>query len=162
MSVSLLDPDCKCDSAKKAAKIGRRSPHGQNRRYSMIYRCLGLRWGIFFIAGQVCSAMSRVIVCRSRHAELLERSAKIITNLRLDDGINLPEFGANVGFWLWSSPDDTDETFTRQARDQAAAMRASFTRNAPYTRQSSCDNFTRRPLKTQKSTSNVRCLVSCF
>ena len=115
MSVSLLDQDCKCDSAKKAAKIGRRSPHGQNRRYSMIYRCLGLRWGIFFIAGQVCSAMSRVIVCRSRHAELLERSAKIATNLRLDDGNNLSEFGANMGSMVSVPQRDRAESMVMNA-----------------------------------------------
>ena len=74
-----------------------------------------LRWGIFFNAGQVCSAMSRVIVHRSRHAELLERSAKIATNLRLDDGINLPEFGANMGSMVSGPQRDRAESMVMDA-----------------------------------------------
>jgi len=56
-----------------------------------------LRWGIFFNAGQVCSAMSRVIVHKSRHAELLARAEKVAKSLQLDDGINFADFGPNMG-----------------------------------------------------------------
>jgi aldehyde dehydrogenase (NAD+) len=74
-----------------------------------------LRWGIFFNAGQVCSAMSRVIVHKSRHAELLERAEKIAKSLRLDDGINLLEFGANMGAMVSLSQRDRAADMVAQA-----------------------------------------------
>ena len=40
-----------------------------------------VRWGIYFNAGQVCSAMSRVIVHESRHEELVERVTGIAKGL---------------------------------------------------------------------------------
>lgn len=40
-----------------------------------------IRWGIYFNAGQVCSAMSRVIVHESRHAEMLERAEAVARSL---------------------------------------------------------------------------------
>jgi len=81
-----------------------------------------LRWGIFFNAGQVCSAMSRVIVHKSRHAELLERAEKIAKSLRLDDGINLPEFGANMGAMVSLSQRDRAADMVAQAVDDGARI----------------------------------------
>ncbi len=56
-----------------------------------------IRWGIYFNAGQVCSAMSRVIVHASRHDELVERAANIAKSLSVGPGIERQEFGANMG-----------------------------------------------------------------
>jgi aldehyde dehydrogenase (NAD+) len=56
-----------------------------------------IRWGIYFNAGQVCSAMSRVIVHESRHDELLERAAAIARSLSVGPGMERPDFGANMG-----------------------------------------------------------------
>jgi len=56
-----------------------------------------VRWGIYFNAGQVCSAMSRVIVHESRHDELVERIAFVAANLSVGPGIEHTEFGANMG-----------------------------------------------------------------
>lgn len=56
-----------------------------------------IRWGIYFNAGQVCSAMSRLIVHRSREQELLERVAAIAEGLSVGPGIERAEFGANMG-----------------------------------------------------------------
>jgi len=81
-----------------------------------------LRWGIFFNAGQVCSAMSRVIVHKSRHAELLERAKKIAKSLRLDEGINLPEFGANMGAMVSLSQRDRAADMVAQAVDDGARL----------------------------------------
>ncbi|MGE4570286.1 MAG: aldehyde dehydrogenase family protein, partial [Gammaproteobacteria bacterium] len=36
-----------------------------------------VKWGIFFNAGQVCSAMSRLLVCKERYDEVLERCVKL-------------------------------------------------------------------------------------
>ena len=46
-----------------------------------------IRWGIYFNAGQVCSAMSRVIVHESRHDELIERAASVASSLSVGPGI---------------------------------------------------------------------------
>ncbi len=56
-----------------------------------------VRWGIYFNAGQVCSAMSRVIVHHSRKEELVERLSAMAEGISVRPGIELPEFGANMG-----------------------------------------------------------------
>lgn len=56
-----------------------------------------VRWGIYFNAGQVCSAMSRVIVHESRHDELVERISAVASQLSVGQGIERSEFGANMG-----------------------------------------------------------------
>ena len=56
-----------------------------------------IRWGIYFNAGQVCSAMSRVIVHESRKAELVERAVAVAQSLSVGPGADRTEFGANMG-----------------------------------------------------------------
>lgn len=56
-----------------------------------------VRWGIYFNAGQVCSAMSRVIVHDSIHDELVERMVGVAQSLTVKPGIDQPEYGATMG-----------------------------------------------------------------
>jgi aldehyde dehydrogenase (NAD+) len=70
-----------------------------------------VRWGIYFNAGQVCSAMSRVIVHESRHDELVERISGVAKSLNVGPGIGMPEFGANMGAMV-----------SEGQRDRAAGM----------------------------------------
>lgn len=56
-----------------------------------------VRWGIYFNAGQVCSAMSRLIVQAKRHDEVLEAVVETARSLSVGPGIERPEFGANMG-----------------------------------------------------------------
>jgi aldehyde dehydrogenase (NAD+) len=81
-----------------------------------------LRWGIFFNAGQVCSAMSRVIVHSSRKEEMLERAAKVATSLKVDDGSNLPEFGANMGAMVSFAQRDRAEAMVTKAAAEGAKI----------------------------------------
>ena len=81
-----------------------------------------LRWGIFFNAGQVCSAMSRVIVHSSRKAELLERAASVAQSLQLDEGVNLPEFGNNMGAMVSDAQRDRAETMVAAAVAEGAEL----------------------------------------
>ncbi|MEM6306112.1 MAG: aldehyde dehydrogenase family protein [Pseudomonadota bacterium] len=70
-----------------------------------------IRWGIYFNAGQVCSAMSRVIVHESRHDELVERAVNIAKSLKVGPGIDAPDFGPTMGAMV-----------SEAQRDRAAAM----------------------------------------
>ena len=70
-----------------------------------------VRWGIYFNAGQVCSAMSRVIVHDTIHDELVDRMSGIAKGLKVGPGIDIPEFGANMGAMV-----------SEAQRDRAAAM----------------------------------------
>jgi aldehyde dehydrogenase (NAD+) len=81
-----------------------------------------LRWGIFFNAGQVCSAMSRVIVHASRKEEMLERAAKVATSLKVDEGSNLPEFGPNMGAMVTIAQRDRAETMIAKATQEDAEI----------------------------------------
>ena len=81
-----------------------------------------LRWGIFFNAGQVCSAMSRVIVHSSRKAELLDRAAAVAQSLHLDEGVNLPEFGNNMGAMVSDTQRDRAETMVAVAVADGAEL----------------------------------------
>ena len=81
-----------------------------------------LRWGIFFNAGQVCSAMSRVIVHSSRKAELLDRAAAVAQSLHLDEGVNLPEFGNNMGAMVSDAQRDRAETMVAFAVADGAEL----------------------------------------
>lgn len=70
-----------------------------------------VRWGIFFNAGQVCSAMSRVIVHESVHDELVERMVFVAKSLTVGSGVDHPEFGPNMGAMV-----------SEAQRDRAARM----------------------------------------
>ena len=50
-----------------------------------------LKSGIFYNAGQVCSAMSRVLVHRSLYDEVVERAVALSTGLSVDHGLDNPD-----------------------------------------------------------------------
>jgi len=50
-----------------------------------------IRSGIFFNAGQVCSAMSRVLVHESIHDELVERAVQLAEGLSVGHGLENPD-----------------------------------------------------------------------
>jgi len=50
-----------------------------------------VRWGIFFNAGQVCSAMSRLLVHRSVYDQVVDRVAQLATGLSIGAGKDNPE-----------------------------------------------------------------------
>ena len=56
-----------------------------------------VRWGIYFNAGQVCSAMSRVIVQERIHDRLVDGITAMAEGLEVGDGLSFPDFGANMG-----------------------------------------------------------------
>jgi aldehyde dehydrogenase (NAD+) len=56
-----------------------------------------VRWGIYFNAGQVCSAMSRVIVQDKIHDRLVDKMVAMAEDLKVGPGLDFPDFGANMG-----------------------------------------------------------------
>ncbi len=81
-----------------------------------------IRWGIFFNAGQVCSAMSRVIVHASRRDELIERAAKVATSLSVGLGADRPEFGPNMGAMVSVPQRDRAAAMVSRAQEQGARL----------------------------------------
>lgn len=56
-----------------------------------------VRKGIYFNAGQVCSAMSRILVHDSLHDELVERVVGVAKSLKVAPGIDQHEVGGTMG-----------------------------------------------------------------
>lgn len=46
-----------------------------------------VKWGIFYFAGQVCSAQSRLLVHRSIHARTLQRLQEVVAGLTIGPGV---------------------------------------------------------------------------
>jgi aldehyde dehydrogenase (NAD+) len=56
-----------------------------------------VRWGIYFNAGQVCSAMSRVIAHEAIHDRLVDGIVGMAEGLKVGPGLDFPDFGNNMG-----------------------------------------------------------------
>ncbi|MEM6481485.1 MAG: aldehyde dehydrogenase family protein [Pseudomonadota bacterium] len=81
-----------------------------------------LRWGIYFNAGQVCSAMSRVIVHESRHDELLERAAGVAQKLSVGPGIERAEGTDTMGAMVSEAQRDRAAMMISTAQNQGARV----------------------------------------
>lgn len=79
-----------------------------------------VRWGIFFNAGQVCSAMSRLIVHKDVHDEVVERVATMARSLSTGPGEERVEFGPNMGAMVSSAQRDRAEAMCRKAEQEGA------------------------------------------
>ena len=89
-----------------------------------------IRWGIYFNAGQVCSAMSRVVVHESRHDEVVERAVKVAKSLSVGPGADRAEAGVNMGSMVSEAQRDraadmvTEAERHRSIVEQAVAAEA--------------------------------------
>ncbi|MEO1563574.1 MAG: aldehyde dehydrogenase family protein [Pseudomonadota bacterium] len=83
-----------------------------------------LRWGIFFNAGQVCSAMSRVIVHESRHDELVEKATGLAKSLSVGPGVERRAFGANMGAMASLEQRDRAVSLIEAAQKEGAKVAA--------------------------------------
>lgn len=81
-----------------------------------------VRWGIFFNAGQVCSAMSRLIAHDDVHDEIVERTAAIAQSLSVGPGIERREFGANMGAMVSDNQRDRAEALCKRAAIEGATI----------------------------------------
>ncbi|MEE4119460.1 MAG: aldehyde dehydrogenase family protein, partial [Paracoccaceae bacterium] len=81
-----------------------------------------IRRGIFFNAGQVCSAMSRVIVHESRHDELVERAVSVARSLSVGPGAERREPGDGMGALVSEGQRNRALGFVERAQAQGAAV----------------------------------------
>ncbi|MEQ9695552.1 aldehyde dehydrogenase family protein [Shimia sp. SDUM112013] len=81
-----------------------------------------VRWGIYFNAGQVCSAMSRVIVHESVHDELVERMVGVAKSLEVKPGIEQTEFAATMGAMVSEGQRDRAAGMVSAAQGQGAQV----------------------------------------
>ena len=79
-----------------------------------------VRWGIYFNAGQICSAMSRLIVHESIAGEVRERIVALAESLSVGPGIDRPEFGANMGAMISKGQRDRAVGMVARAREAGA------------------------------------------
>ncbi len=81
-----------------------------------------LRAGIFTNAGQVCSAMSRIIVHEDIHDEVVERAAQLAASLSVGPGIERDEPGLNMAAMINETQRDRATTLCTNAQKQGARI----------------------------------------
>lgn len=81
-----------------------------------------VRWGIYFNAGQVCSAMSRVIVHEKVHDQLLDRLEHVASGLKVGAGIDQKEFGPTMGAMVSEAQRDRAAAMVQQAEADGARL----------------------------------------
>lgn len=81
-----------------------------------------VRWGIYFNAGQVCSAMSRVIAHEAIHDRLVDGVVALAEGLSVGPGIERPEFGANMGAMISEKQRDRAGGMVVEAQREGATV----------------------------------------
>ncbi len=81
-----------------------------------------VRWGIFFGAGQVCSAMSRLIVHESIHDDVLAQVVELAKKIKTGPGQDYPTFGDNMGAMISKRQRDRAEGLCQNAVNEGAKI----------------------------------------
>ncbi len=81
-----------------------------------------VRWGIFFNAGQVCSAMSRVVIDETIHNEFVDRAAELASKISVGPGNEREEAGLNMGSMISDSQRDRAVDMVRNAVQSGAKL----------------------------------------
>ncbi len=79
-----------------------------------------VRWGIYFNAGQVCSAMSRIIASDKIHDELVDRITGLAEGLSVGPGIERVEQGPNMAAMASLAQRDRAASMVVQAQADGA------------------------------------------
>lgn len=81
-----------------------------------------IRYGIFYNAGQTCSAMSRILVHQSIHDQVVERAAACAESLSLVTGIEAPKQSLTMGAMASVQQRDRAFGFVQQAAEEGAIL----------------------------------------
>ena len=81
-----------------------------------------IRRGIFYNAGQICSALSRVVVHESVHDQLVEKVVELAESFTLDAGSDLRQMGNNMGAMISEKQRDRAATMCEDAEQQGATL----------------------------------------
>lgn len=81
-----------------------------------------VRWGIFFGAGQVCSALSRIIVHQSVLPEFIQRVTALVQQLKVEDGSNADQEQLLMGAMISPGQRDRAAGLVEQALNEGAAL----------------------------------------
>lgn len=81
-----------------------------------------VRSGIFTNAGQVCSAMSRAVVHSDLHEEFVERAAELAKSISVGPGMELTEYGLNMGAMISQKQRDRAHSLCVQAQESGARL----------------------------------------
>lgn len=87
-----------------------------------------VRRGTFYNAGQVCSALARLVVHRSIHDEVVAKVVAMAESLRVDSGIVLGDPGASMAALISAGQRDKVEAMCRRARQDGATIATGGTR----------------------------------
>ncbi len=83
-----------------------------------------VRWGIFFGAGQVCSALSRVIIHQDLLAQFTERVAQLVDSIDVLDASSVEQEGLVMGAMVNTVQRDRAAGLVQQAIDEGARVLA--------------------------------------
>ncbi len=87
-----------------------------------------VRWGVFFNAGQVCSAMSRLIVHSSCYDEVVNRVSEMAQQIVVGQGSDFTDFGATMAAMISAEQRDKAEAMCTRAKGQGARLVAGGSR----------------------------------
>ena len=83
-----------------------------------------VRWGIFFNAGQVCSAMSRMLIPHEMKDEIEENLVSLASRLSVGPGLERSSFGDNMGAMVSEKQRDRAVEMVERAASQGARIAA--------------------------------------
>ena len=81
-----------------------------------------VRWGIFYNAGQVCSAMSRVVVHESIYEDFVAGVVDLSERMAIGPGIDLVEAGDNMGPMISAAQRDRAAGMCTAAKQDGATL----------------------------------------
>ena len=83
-----------------------------------------VRWGIFFGAGQVCSALSRVIIHQDLLQEFTQRVSQLVSSIEVTDAFAVAEESLMMGAMVNRVQRDRAAGMVQQALDEGAKLLA--------------------------------------
>lgn len=84
----------------------------------------GVRWGVFFGAGQVCSALSRVIIHTDLLAEFTERVSRLVQTIEVKDASDVESDTLVMGAMISTAQRDRAARLVEQALKEGAVLLA--------------------------------------